>query len=249
MEDHISEPGKGGLRLHKEDEALAYGEIPDDGDFETEAQVFVVSYIKLFFTIVISAPVAVLLSLIVYDVYSGAAVSFGLKKERIVQAPVQPAPVVKTDDKLGEWLSAFKKSNRKLVASLEKQTSAISKLANKKPQIVKIETPIKVETPKGKKTKTKEPRIIVIKVPSREKFDLNYEKQKIYELAGVDMDDPVTSAKPFNAIKSRDVLKELIRSFNLIIAASRDHDEVSDFLKSNAMTGKKYATRRLKKIR
>ncbi|VAX20944.1 hypothetical protein MNBD_NITROSPINAE04-318 [hydrothermal vent metagenome] len=245
MEDHISEPGKGGLRLHKEDEALAYGEMSDDSDFETETQVYVVSYIKLFFTIIISAPVAVFLSLMVYDAYSGFAVSVGLKKERVVQAPVRPAPapVAKKDDKLGEWLSAFKKSNRKLVASLEKQTAAISKLANKKPQIVKI------ETPKGKKTRAKEPRIIVIKVPSREKFDLNYEKQKIYELAGLDMDDPITSAKLFNAIKSRDVLKELIRSFNLIIAASRDHDEVSDFLKSNAMTGKKYATRRLKKVR
>ncbi|HEB71416.1 MAG TPA: hypothetical protein ENI77_02200 [Nitrospirae bacterium] len=248
MIDHISEPGRGGLRLNKEDEALAYGEMSDDSDYEAETQAQVVSYIKLFFTIVISAPVAVLLSLIVYDVYSGVAVSLGLQKERIVQAPARPAPLekkaAKTDDRSGEWIKAFAKSNRKLTASLEKQTSAILKLANRKPQIVKVES-----RKQGKKKKVSNPKIIVIKVPSREKFDLNYEKQKVYELAGVDLDDPVTSAKPFNAIKSRDVLKELIRSFNLIIAASRDHDEVSDFLKSNAMTGKGYATLRLKKIR
>jgi len=244
MIDHISEPGRGGLRLNKEDEALAYGELPEDSDFEAETHVHVVSYIKLFFTIVISAPVAVFLSLMVYDAYSGFAVSVGLKKEMPVHESARPAPLVKTDDKLGEWLNAFDKSNRRLGASLEKQTSAILKLANKKPQIVKVEN-----RRKGKKTKASDTKIIVIKVPSREKFDLNYEKQKIYELAGVDMDDPITNAKPFNAIKSRDVLKELIRSFNLIIAASRDHDEVGDFLKNNAMTGKKHATRRLKKVR
>lgn len=245
MDDHISEPGRGGLRLNKEDEALAFGDISDDSDFEAEAPVYAISYIKLFFTIVIAAPVAVLLSLMAFDFYSGVAVSLGLKNEPPAQAPLrpEPKPVAETNDKLGQWLSAFEKSNRKLTASLEKQTLAISKLADKKPQV------IKVETPKVKETKTRAPKIIVVKVPTREKFDLNYEKQKIYELAGVDMDDPITSAKPFNVIKSRDVLKELIRSFDLIIAASRDHDEISDFLKSNAMTGKKHTTRRLKKVR
>lgn len=238
MEDHISKPGREGLPLHKEDEALAYGELSDDSDFDVETPVFVISYIRLFFTIVIAAPAAVLLSLMVHDIYSSVAVGVGLKNEPPAQALIQPVPEAKTDDRLGEWLSAFEKSNRELVASLEKQTAAILRLAEKKPGI------IKVESPKGKASK-----IIVVKVPSREKFDLNYEKQKIYELAGVDMDDPITSAKLFNVIKSRDVLKELIRSFNLIIAASRDHDEISDFLKSNSMTGKKYATRRLKKVR
>ncbi len=241
--DKTSRRKKMNLPLSDDDFALAYGESGAD-DLEYEEPFHPVSYIKLFFAIVFAAPVATFLALAVIDLYSGFAVSAGLRKPQPLPAPVVKKEPSGESEKLLKLVEAFDKSNKKLLAAIGKQTEAIIKLAEKKP------VTIKVESPKGSgQVKAQPPKIVVVKVPSREKFDLNYEKQKVLELAGIDLDDPVTNSKPFNSIKSRDVLKELIRSFDLIIAAARDHDEVSDFLKSNAMTAKKYATRRLKKVR
>lgn len=217
------------------------------------------SYAKLFFTLVFAAPCAAVLTLTVIDVYDLYSPAFPwVKKPEIKEQVIKPAPKIKPKPKPEEsatsidskkfaaLIASLEKSNQSLIAVLkkqgvaaEKQIKALEKIAKAKPDVVKITT----SSGGGGGAK-----IIVVKVPSREKFDLGYELQKILDLAGVDLDDPITSTS-FGSISSRDSLKEILNSLNAIIAASRDHDEVGEFLKSNAMTAKKIVQARLRKIR
>ena len=213
-------------------------------------------------SIVLAAPVAAFLVLIIIDIYPTFALKTGLREPPPISAPAMPAePEPKKEDKqLEKLIKAFEKSNRALVKAISKQTGAVLKLAEKKPDVIKVEAPkiekIEVKVPKQaapgqnvERQAAAPPKIIVVKVPSGEKFDLEYEKRKILELANVDLDDPVTGPDVFQDVKSRDVLKEIIRSLNAIIAAARDHEEVSDFLKSNALEAKKRAVKRLSELK
>lgn len=252
------------MRLNEEDldipyDARSYDEHDLSGPHKKER----FSYIKLFLTITFSAPVAALLVLVVIDLYEPVALMVGLSTPepeevqpiiKVVSAPAPaptpaPAKVVTTgsatlgapgmEKRLDSLANSIESSNSKIVTAINKQTEALSKLASRKPDVVKV------SQSSGEQSASK---IVVVKVPSREKFDLDYEIQKIMDLSGIDLDDPINSSSSFDKIKSRDVMKELIRSLDAIIGASVDHPEVGEFLKSNALTAKKYARARLGKM-
>jgi len=239
------------LPLNDEDLELAYGGSSMDEEHDEYYAYQGISFIGLALAIILSAPVATFLALVVMDIYPDLAISVGLRNPEPAITQVAPAPVTKVaerEESLAKWIGAFEKSNRELVTAINKQSKTLADIANKKPDIIKVEsegarksapTQIKVASPK----------VIVVKVPTREKFDLEYEKQKVLELSGVDLDDPVASSRPFDRIKSRDTLKELKRSLDLIISNARDHDEISDFMKKNALTAKRYVINRLRKTR
>ena len=247
---------KMGLPLHEDDMAIAMGHEPAEIEEElAEESIVLISYTKLFITLALAAPVAAFLVMIAIDLYPGFALMAGLRKSK-----PKPPPIVKvqakpkastTDDKITSLLAAVEKSNNNLAFALQKNYKVMAKIASKKAEVIKIESQSKSPkiTVQSPKITIPPPKVIVVKVPSREKFDLAYEKQKILDLAGVDLDDPITGPKDFNNIISRDTLKELIRSFDTIIGASRTHAEVSEFVKKNALAGKGFASRRLRKLK
>ncbi len=254
------------LPLDDDDRAIIYGRREtdnDDGEKTDESRRPAVngsiSYLKLFLAIVLAAPFATLLALTVMELYPGGAGD----QETVVTEPVklpdkepavvakQPRPNNDQNVKIVAMLDSINKTNRSLVTALQKQTEAILKIAEKKPEAATGEEtgPAPVQEIKVDIPKMPPPKVIVVKVPSRDRFDLSYEKQKVLQLSGVDLDDPVTGAGQFGKIQSRDALKETIRSLDAIIAASRDHQEVSDFIKTNALAAKKFASQRLKSLK
>lgn len=250
------------LPLNEEDLALAMGEEMGHEERARHAAL-PFSFGKLFLSIVLAAPVAAVLVLAAMDLYPMISESIGLRQpeekapaESVVERKEKPSDS-KTDEKLAKLMDSLAKFNKNLVTALNKQTDAVLKLANKKPDVIKVEAPelklktpeIKVNVPERPAPVVEQPRIVVVKVPTMEKFDLAYEKRKVLELAGVDLDDPVTGPEPFENIKSREALKEVIRALDAIIAASRDHEEVSDFLKNNALEAKKHVQERLRKVK
>ena len=141
------------LPLSDEDFALAYGEsIGQTGDGHNGPGP-AISYWKLFMAIVLAAPLATLLALVVIDIYPGLAEKAGLRES---PAPVSKA-TVKAEKPAGadhtdKLIVSMKKSNAALISAIkkqvdatlkqtgamEKQTSAIIKLADKKPQIINL---------------------------------------------------------------------------------------------------------------
>ena len=223
-----------------------------------------VSFVKLFFTIIVAAPVAMVLSLAASDLYDQyapmakkpkATTADNIAEQTPAGALINKATPGDSADrvKLAFLIEALEKSNKSIATALDNQTKAVEnqtksieaqgkaleKIANAKPQVAQASSARSGKTPK----------IIVVKVPSREKFDLQYELQKILTLSGVDLDDPITSSAQFDAISSRGALKEVLGSLNTIIAASRNHAEVGEFLVQNSLKAKKYVQARLKKVR
>jgi hypothetical protein len=243
--------GKMTLPISDEDLAMAYGG-ESDHDHYPAPTTSTISYKKLFLTVVLAAPIATLLCMFVIEIWPMMATGMGLRDtvvtDMVTSATTETKPSANFEKVMNKISSSIDLSNQRLTAALDRQSRAIVKIANKKPEVIKVNEGAGQKAPEIKVAVPKT-NVIVVKVPSREKFDLAYEKQKVIELSGVDLDDPITSSKLFDRIKSRDVVKELIRSFNAIIAAARDHDEVSDFMKKNALTAKKHAARRLKKLR
>jgi hypothetical protein len=265
----ISKQNPGPLPLTDEDLASVMDKEYDESSAPAGAGPPVkkrrISYAKLFFTLVFAAPCAAFLTLAVMDVYKLYSPAFPWAQKPVIAKPVKkPAPEVKSKKqeskaqsidtkKFADLIASLEKSNKSLIKALEKlgaaaeeqaktakkQTKALEKIAKAKPDVVKVSA-----SSGGGDSQ----RIIVVKVPSREKFDLQYELQKVLTLSGVDLDDPVTSSS-FGSISSRDALKEILNSINAIIAASRDHAEVGEFLKSNALAAKKIVQARLKKIK
>ncbi len=245
--------------LNEEDIAQAFGDVDTEPEEPVEKE-HSTGFFRLFITIVLAAPVAAFLTLIVMDIYPPIAETIGLRSATITALPEDSVTKPGKADSFTALLKAMQKSNKSLAAAMNRQADAIKKLAAKKPGTVKVTIPpikipeIKIPPikfpaqPKAQVSITQQ-KIVVVRVPSREKFDLAYEKQKILELSGVDLDDPVTGSQIFSKIKSWDALKEVIRSLDDIIAAARDHDEVTDFLKANALKAKKYATKRLSVLR
>ncbi|MBI4829708.1 MAG: hypothetical protein HY804_13040 [Nitrospinae bacterium] len=231
-EPNARAPRKGPLPLNEDDLALAFGAAAEAIREPAPPPAPGFSFIKLFIVIVLAAPLATVLALAAADGYERYAKPLGFR------ASPAPAPEAPARDALAPLVAQFKALQDSLAAALNKQTEAIAALAGRAAESASPPAAAPAET-----------KIIVVKVPSRETFDLDYEKQKIRELAGIDMDDPITNSAPFDKLASRDAVKELIRSFDAIIAAARDHDEVSAFLKSNALEGKKHATSRLRKLK
>lgn len=245
-----------GLPLAEDDIAQAFGRVKENLEpVEVENNTGGFSYPKLVLAIALSAPLATFLSLLVIDLYDPFAQSVGLRATQVIETSVVVEKKDSGDDKFTKLLGSIEKSNRQMVSAIKKQTTAITKqasaitkqgeavtkLANKKPSVIKVEP--------ARAGKVPAPKLVVVRVPSHDKFELAYEKQKVLELSGLDLDDPVAGTNPFKSLNSRDALKETIRALDTIIAAAKDHAEVGDFLKSNSLKAKKYALKRLSKLK
>ncbi|MEE8483416.1 MAG: hypothetical protein V3S46_02370 [Nitrospinota bacterium] len=79
-------------------------------------------------------------------------------------------------------------------------------------------------------------------------FSFEAEKTKIYEIGGVDFDDPIAGTKALKDIKSIELLLVLVGSFNRILLNADDHP-VSDFHIKNAIDGKRQAMERLRELK
>lgn len=235
--EEIRRAGKGGgpLPLHEDDMADAFGhERPrsaEEGGHHGHGPRHGISFMHLFLTIVVAAPIAAFLVLVVIDLYDPLSKSLGLREEPVSIIPAGAVANTQEEERLAMWIKVIEKNNKALVGSINKQTKAVLKLANKKPAKIKV-PPAEV---------------IVVKVPTKERFSLKYEKRKLLDLADLDLDDPVIETS-FDSVVSKQVLNEIIRSLNSIIKASKNNSGISSFLKSNALKAKKYAKKRLSKI-
>ncbi len=79
-------------------------------------------------------------------------------------------------------------------------------------------------------------------------FSLKAEKKKIYEIGGVDFDDPIAGTKALKDIKSAELLIALVGSFNRILLNADNHP-ISDFHIKNAIEGKRQAMARLRELK
>ncbi len=212
------------------------------------------SFLKLFFTILVSAPLATALALAVTDYYNDIMMRDKAELKVPVTATVA-APVVAprgtsgiSSAEFNKMVKAIEKSNRLIASAIEKQSKSnkkemetLAKIAGRKPTVVKV-----VSQVGGGKARM--PSIVVVRVPSKGKFDLDYELERILQLSEVDLDDPNISAEDFDHITSKPVLKEIIRALEYLIASARTHPEIGDTLKNHAIKAKKYARARLGKL-
>lgn len=238
MSDSGKPSGKRGgpLPLSEDDMATAFGGARPVDEQEHFAPVFAISYIKMFFTIILAAPFAALLVVIVLEGYDTVATVTGLRQAPVIEEPEETADKsqmknFEENERFAKLVKAFERNNNKIVRAINKQTAATLKLANKKPDTIKV-MPQK---------------IVVVKVPTSEQFNLAYEKGKVLELAGIDLDDPVSGPAQFANVRSKAALREVIRSLDAIIKASKYDKKISSFLKGNALKAKKYAKQRLSK--
>ena len=135
----------------------------------------------------------------------------------------QPAPsAVKTE--VG-GLRAVLKQNEALVTKLATQNRELSK---------KLSSLIDLQ----KKQLKKEPyKVIVLPGQGTESFSFKQEKKRLYEISGIDIDDPV-SEKAIKKVKSTEVLLAMIGSFNRILLNS-DHKSVTEFHLKNTAKAKR----------
>jgi len=84
------------------------------------------------------------------------------------------------------------------------------------------------------------PKVVVINQGSVDGFTVKNEKQRILELGGIDIDDPIVHKNAFSKIKSKKIMDALIQSFNRILE-NQNEPGVSDFLVKNAKKGKTLA--------
>ncbi len=233
--EEIRKAGKAGglLPLHDDDMPEAFGGAKPRSTEGKPQPGRGVSYLLLFLTIVLAAPIAALLVLVVTDLYGPLSEKLGLNNEPAIVVPAGAVANTQEEERLALWIKTIEKNNKALVYSINKQTKAILQLAKKKPGKIKI-PPAKVK-------------VIVVKVPTKESFSLKYEKKKLLDLAGLDLDDPVVETS-FDTVSSKEVLKEIIRSLDSVIKASRNNSVISSFQKNNALKAKKYAKKRLSKM-
>ncbi len=99
----------------------------------------------------------------------------------------------------------------------------------------------------GKKPADSDAKKILVITNQTGTFSFKFEKQKLLELAGIDIDDPINGTETINKIKSPEILITAIDSFSNIILNGRGKD-VSDFHLKNSIEGKKLATKRLRKL-
>lgn len=197
------------------------------------------SYLKLFATICLAAPVAVFFSMIVIS---------GFQSEENLQ-PRAAAPMEETaspeNRQIESLIVELEKSNGQIAAAMSAQTKALERIAAGIPEAIKGAT----YDAAPKAVSEDGPKVIVVKVPVSEPFDLGYEKIKILQLCGVDLDDPISGPGKFAEMENAEVAKEVIHSFDVILASSKEKKEVSAFIIGNALKGRKYAIEQLKKIK
>jgi hypothetical protein len=79
-------------------------------------------------------------------------------------------------------------------------------------------------------------------------YSFEAEKTKIYELGGMDIDDPVTGMGKMSKINSAEVLMAMIESFDRITLNAAQYN-TSEFHVKNAIESKKLAFKRLQELK
>jgi hypothetical protein len=185
-----------------------------------------------------STAVIVLLLFLAPFIFLAGSDIYGLIKARLpsYMAPVEPKPaapppaVKKEDD-----LRAVLKQNQALIEKLARQNTTLSK---------KLTSLIKVQEKLAKKEPSK---VVVLTSAGQATFSLNREKKVLYEISGLDIDDPV-SADAVGKIKSTEILLAMVESFNRIMLNS-DHPSVSDFQLNNTVKAKRLVIKRLRQLK
>ncbi|MBF0292877.1 MAG: hypothetical protein HQK86_12055 [Nitrospinae bacterium] len=242
-QDPIRE-GKTRSRLPLNDDDLRVGGMGQD--VNSVSLIEGLSYQKLFLTIVLAAPFAAVLAMIATDIYSNIAKRIGLRSEpQIVAQP--PVAAAKEDEALKTAIDGLVKANKNIAATVEKHTAALARLAAKEQAPQTKEAP----APKAQKAETTPPAKEAAKQETKsEKPVAQAEKgkpspadarKKVEELSGVDIGKPVKSFKPFESMKSRQMLKETSDALDAIIANSKPDDT----LRKNAEKAKQIVNGKL----
>jgi hypothetical protein len=236
--------GKTRSRLPLNEDDLQAGAVGPD--VNTVSLIEGLSYQKLFLTIILAAPVAAVLAMMATDVYSALARKIGLRAETQFIAPPPPRDAVKDDDRLKSALDGLAKANRDISAVMEKQTAALSRIASREqaPQHkdVAVAKSQKAETEPVKETAKPEPKT---EKPAhraeKDKLSVSEARDRVEELSGVDIGEPVKSFKQFESMKSRETLRETGDALDVIIAGAKS----GGTLKKNAEKAKKIVNGRL----
>lgn len=91
-------------------------------------------------------------------------------------------------------------------------------------------------------------RVVIIHPEYTGTFSYDDEKGKVKELAGIDLDDPVTGSDKIGKIKSAELLSAIIRSFDRILLNAAQNN-LSEFRVKNTLEAKKQALKRLQELR
>ncbi|MBI3794324.1 MAG: hypothetical protein HY280_06295 [Nitrospinae bacterium] len=91
-------------------------------------------------------------------------------------------------------------------------------------------------------------KVVVIHPSYPGTFSLDAEKNKIYELSGVNLDDPLAGSEKISKIKSPDILFAIMESFDRIVLSAAQYG-ISEFHVKNSLEGKRQALRRIQELR
>ncbi len=91
-------------------------------------------------------------------------------------------------------------------------------------------------------------RVVIIHPDYAGTFSYDDEKGKVKELAGIDLDDPITGSDKIGKIKSSELLSAIIRSFDRILLNAAQNN-LSEFRLKNTLEAKKQALKRLQELR
>ncbi len=91
-------------------------------------------------------------------------------------------------------------------------------------------------------------RVLIIHPDYAGTFSYDAEKQKIEQLAGIDLDTPLAGTDKMGKIRSAEILSLVIESLDRVLLNAAQYD-LSEFHVKNALEAKKQALKRLQEIR
>lgn len=92
-------------------------------------------------------------------------------------------------------------------------------------------------------------KVVVIYPERAGTFSFKREKKRLYELSGLDIDDPIQGSKVIEKIKSVELLVAMVESFDRIIDNAGRKNEVSGFHVKNSIEGKRMALKKIRQLR
>lgn len=97
--------------------------------------------------------------------------------------------------------------------------------------------------------KTSSQKVVIIYPERPGTFSLKREKKRLYELSGLDIDDPVKGSGIIGKIRSPELLIAMVESFDRIIDNAGKKKKASSFHVKNAIEGKKMALKKIRQLR
>ncbi|MBI3580769.1 MAG: hypothetical protein HY098_01595 [Nitrospinae bacterium] len=91
-------------------------------------------------------------------------------------------------------------------------------------------------------------KVVIIHPSYPSAFSFESEKARIYELGGINLDDPPAVANKLEKVKSVELLYSLMESLDRVVLNAAQNG-ISDFHVKNALEWKKRALRRLQELR